>query len=120
MEEPVVENNKPTVISEEDQIVAVKKQFPNAAFRLSIEGDEEGEEKVCYLKEINRNVHEQALGLMMKTKGNAEYLRAGEVILLQCWLTGDNAIKTEDAYLRSACMQAYELMELKSATLKKI
>ena len=98
----------------EDEIIKVQKEHPQVSYRIEVEG------MVCYLRKIDRATLEQAMGLMMKTRGNPEYIRAGEVILLNCWVTGDDIIKSDEQYLMAACMTAYELMEMKSATLKKI
>jgi len=92
----------------------VKKQHPEVTSVIEIEGAK------CYLKSIDRPTFEQAMGLITKTRSNPEMIRAGEVILLNCWVAGDDIIKTDDAFLIPAALQAFELMEVKTATLKKI
>lgn len=78
------------------------------------------EDKICWLKEVNRATLEVALGLIMATTGQPQYIRAGEIILLNCWVGGDEEIKKNEDYLIPACFQAYELIKLKEASLKKI
>ncbi len=78
------------------------------------------EDKICWLKKIDRATLEVALGLIMATTGQPQYIRAGEIILLNCWVNGDEEIKKDDKYLIPACLQAYELIQLKEASLKKI
>lgn len=75
--------------------------------------------KVGYLKDIDRNTLEVALGYMMKVRGNPELIRAGEIIITNCWVTGDEEIRTNPKFYTAAAMQASELIEQKSSFLKK-
>ena len=92
--------------------MAAKKK--KAVYEIEVEG------KKCQLSEISRSTLEVALGLIMQTTGQPQYIRAGEVILLNCWVSGDDEIKNDESLLIAASMKAYELIELKEATLKKI
>jgi len=78
------------------------------------------EDKVAYLKKMDRGTMEIALGMIMGMNKDPEYIRAGEIILLKCWNGGDDEIKTNEDYLIPAAMTAYELIQLKEAALKKI
>jgi len=102
----------------QEYIDSLKKQFPEITNELTL--TKGGEEYKCYLKNPNRAILEQALGLIGKTRGNPEMIRAGEVILLGCWVTGDEVIKTEDDLLVSFSLQAIELIETHETSLKKI
>lgn len=94
----------------------IKKQFPEVKYKISIPS----EDKHGYLKKIDRVTYEQATGLISKLRGNPEMLRAGEVILLNCWVTGDDIIKTDEDMMMAAAMQCFEIMETMEAVLKKI
>lgn len=105
-------------VSEVEETARVKKQFPEAKFRLTVE-DEDGTERVFYLKKIARVILEKALRLLGKNTG-PEMILAGEVILTSCWVTGYEKIKTDEEMLVAAAMQCFELIEYRSTTLKKI
>ena len=47
-------------------------------------------------------------------------LDAGKVIVKNCWVGGDERIKTETALLGAAAMQVIELLEVRQAQLKKL
>ena len=46
-------------------------------------------------------------------------LEAGKVILKNCWLGGDDIIKTDTALLSAAALQCVELLEVRQAQLKE-
>lgn len=85
-----------------------------AVYEIEVDG------KKCQLSEISRATLEIALGLIMTTTSSPQYIRAGEIILLNCWVSGDEEIKKDESLLIAAAMKAYELIDLKEATLKKI
>lgn len=80
----------------------------------------EVEDKKAYLKAINRATLEVVLGLIMPSNGDPQYIKAGEIILNTCWVGGDEEIRTDEEYLNAAAMQAYQLVEIKTASLKKL
>lgn len=80
---------------------------------------EEDVEYTCYLKKPNRGIMEQALGLMGK-QGSPEMIRAGEVVLLGCWVDGDDIIKKDEDLLVSASLQAAAMLETLETSLKKV
>ena len=86
----------------------------NAAFVIEVEG------KKAYLKKPDRITIENALGLAMPIQGRPQYVRAGEIVLLGCWIDGDPEIKTNDDLLIPAAMQAFQIIKSKTAVLKKI
>ena len=61
-----------------------------------------------------------ALSKMGLNGGQTEIIAAGEIVLRGCWLEGDQAILDNDTYLVPAALQAYNLIDLKEAVLKKI
>jgi len=78
------------------------------------------DDKSCKLRELDRQTLEVALGLIMNNNSKPQYIRAGEIILNACWVEGDEEIKTNDKYLVAAAFQAFQLIEIKDAQLKKI
>jgi len=76
-------------------------------------------DKSCELKKIDRYTLEMALGFIMQQNQAPQYIKAGEVILQNCWLSGDEEIRTDDEYLVPAAMQCFQLIEFKDASLKK-
>ena len=85
-----------------------------AAFTIEVDG------KIAYLGKPNRTTIENALGLAMPIQGNPQFVRAGEIVLLNCWIDGDDEIKTNDELLVPAAMQAFQIIKSKTAVLKKI
>lgn len=85
-----------------------------------IEVEHEDKTLKCYLKPISRQTMEIVLGLTMAVSGPPQYIRAGEVILNACWVGGDDEIRKNDDLLVPAAMQAYRLVEVKNAELKKL
>lgn len=85
-----------------------------AKYEIEVDG------KKCQLCPLDRATLEIALGMVMATSGNPQYIRAGEIILRKCWVSGDKEILENDDLLVAAAMKAYELIEIKEATLKKI
>lgn len=74
----------------------------------------------CKLKEIDRDTLEDAMGFAMPNVGNPMVLTAGRLILFNSWLEGDEEIKKDEELLISACLVAYQLIDLKTATIKKV
>ena len=58
--------------------------------------------------------------LAMPIQGRPQYIRAGEIVLLNCWVGGDDEIKSDDDLLIPAAMQAFQIIQSKTAVLKKI
>ncbi len=89
-----------------------------ALYTLRVD-DGQGGSKVAYLKRLPRPILEKALGLIANPHKAPELIRAGEVILHGCWVGGDDEIKTDEELLTAAALQATELVERRSASLKK-
>lgn len=73
------------------------------------------EDKEGYLRKPNRKELSYAM-----TKVQSNPLGFAEVILQNCWLGGDEEIRTDDAYFLGASSQLDVLMEVKVAELKKL
>jgi len=73
------------------------------------------EDKVCYLKKPSR----KALGYA-SVAGKDNPLKFNEVLLNDCWLGGDEEIKTNDDLFLSVSPKLTELIEVKEAELEKL
>lgn len=75
----------------------------------------EVEDKRCYLKPLTRPI------VSLATAAAAtDTFAFSETVLANCWLDGDEEIKTEDAYFYGANRIISELVEVKKASLKKL
>lgn len=73
------------------------------------------EDKTCYLRKPDRNTLAYAISASQQNP-----LEFGEVILNNCWLAGDEEIRTEDAYFLAAMGKLEGLFEIKQAELKNL
>jgi len=71
--------------------------------------------KACYLKQPSR----KALGYA-SVAGKSNPLKFNEVLLNDCWLAGDEEIKTNDTLFLSISSKLAELIEVKEAELEKL
>jgi hypothetical protein len=100
-------------LSLEDKIKLHKKDH-NDIFVIEVD------DKYCLLKKPDRNTFELALGLIANVMGGEpKYITAGLRIMQACWIDGHKEIMSNDDYLVPAAMQAVNLIEIKSASLKK-
>lgn len=107
------ENTKPDEKSNETKTAST--EIPKGAeFTIEVNG------KIAYLRKPDRITIENALGLAMPIQGRPQYIRAGEIVLLNCWVGGDKEIQTDDELLIPAAMQAFQIIQAKTAILKKI
>lgn len=72
-------------------------------------------DKVCYL----RNPSRKALGYASQA-GKDNPMKFNEVILNECWLAGDEEIRTDDTLFLSVSGKIAELIEVKEAELEKL
>ena len=91
-----------------EQIEALKKKH-GEIFEIEVE------DKVCYLKKPSRRVLSLA-----SVAGTHDPLKYNDVILKNCWVDGDEEIKTDDAYFYGISGVLAELIETKTASLKKL
>ena len=92
----------------QEQIDAWKAKFKNI-FKITVE------DKVCYLKAPDRKTLSFASSV-----GTKDPIKFNEILLKNCWLAGDDEIKTDDTYFMSAATQLSELIEIKEAKLEKL
>ena len=52
--------------------------------------------------------------------GKSDPMKYNEFLLNNCWLEGDEVIKTDDALFLGVSAQLAEIIEIKEATLKKL
>lgn len=76
-----------------------------------------GNSVTCYLKPVKER-HQFAAAYSFI--GANKLLEAGELILKNCWLGGDEVIKTDDKTNAAVAMAAYQAMELPTTHTKKI
>ncbi len=91
-----------------EQIEALKKKHGEI---YEVEVDD----KVCYLKKPSRKVLSLAA-----VQGQRDPLKYNEVILANCWVDGDEEIKTDDACFLGVSGVLADLIEVKEASLKKL
>lgn len=88
-------------------------------FTLSVEG-ESGKEYTCQLRKPSKRILGQATGMMVPVNGQLpDVSEAGEWILKNCWIDGDEIILEDEDLLFSASMACMEMTQLRTATLKK-
>lgn len=75
----------------------------------------EVDERVAYLKKPSR----KALGAAAVI-GKTDPMKYNETLLANCWIEGDEEIKTDDALFLGVSGQLAELIEIKEASLKKL
>ncbi|MDR0266388.1 MAG: hypothetical protein LBJ04_24460 [Sphingobacterium sp.] len=95
-----------------EQIAEWKEKY-GGVFKIKVE-DESGD-KVCYLKKPSRKV----LG-MATVAGKDNPIKFNETVIRECWLGGDEDIKTDDTLFLSASGKIPEIIETRQAELEKL
>ncbi|KAA6336277.1 hypothetical protein EZS27_015564 [termite gut metagenome] len=80
-----------------------------SVFAIEVDG------KVCYLKKPTRKALSAAAVI-----GKSDPLKYNETLLLNCWLAGDEEIKTDDDLFLGVSGKLSEIIEIKEAELKKL
>ena len=91
-----------------EQIQEWKQQYKDI-FVISVE------DKKAYLRTPDRKTLSYASTLATK-----DPLRFNEVILGNCWLGGDEEIKTDDSLFLAVSSKLPDLIQIKEATLEKL
>lgn len=73
------------------------------------------DDKVCYLKRPDRNTLKAADAI-----GSEDPMRYDEVVLENCWLFGDEEIKTNDNYFLQVTPTLADLIDYGRASIKKL
>ena len=92
-----------------EQIAQLKAQHGDI-FKITVESGES-----CILRKPNRKELSYA-----STAGQNDPLKFSEIILNQCWLEGDEQIKTDDELFLAVSQHLGELVKVKSAELEKL
>jgi hypothetical protein len=85
-----------------------------AQFELVVDG------KKFYLKPIPRHLLEQALGLIANPHAAPKYITAGELIFNVCCIQGKELLKGDEDLGTEVYLRCCELVERKTATIKKL
>lgn len=91
-----------------EQVNAWKRQH-GEVFMVTVDGS------AGYLRKPDRDTMKA-----VATIGTNDPIRANEVLLENCWLGGDESIKTDDAKFFGVSATLAELVEVKAAELKKL
>jgi len=92
----------------ENQIELWKKAHGDI-FKFDVDG------KTAYLKKPSRKVLSYASGV-----ATTDPMKFNELILNDCWLAGDEEIKTDDSLFLAASSKMAQLIEVKEAELVKL
>lgn len=92
----------------EEKIETWKKKY-GEIFLVEVDG------RSAYLKKPDR----KALGAAAVI-GKTDPMKYNEILLSNCWIEGDEEIKTDDALFLGVSAQLAELIEIKEATIKKL
>lgn len=76
----------------------------------------DGSVSACYCKYPDRNV----VALALSKRGQNKVLEAGETILDNCFVAGDEQCKSVDAMRISASMECYELLDFLEASSEEL
>lgn len=92
----------------QEQIEQWKKQH-GEIFKLIVD------DKVAYLKKPSRKVLSYASSI-----GTKDPMKFNEIILNECFIGGDEDIKTDDSYFLAAASKLADIIEVKEAELVKL
>ena len=92
----------------EQQIAQWKAQHKDV-YQIEVDGS------VCYLKKPDRATMKAITSI-----GMSDPIRSNEVLLENCWLGGDENIKTDDEKFFGVSAKLADILELKQAELKKL
>lgn len=106
---------KETIIGQAspEQIAEWKKQHGEVFFLKTEDG--EGKPRICYLRTPKRRDLSAA-----SVAGKVDPLKFNETILRQCWLGGDEAIRTDDRMFLSVSGKIPDILEVAEAELGKL
>jgi len=73
------------------------------------------EDSVCYLKKPDRKTFKAIASV-----AQSDPIRGNEILLENCWLGGDESIKTDDEKFFAVSAQLAKIIEIKQSDLKKL
>ena len=92
-----------------EQKIEKWKAIHGDVFQVSVDGH------VAYLKKPTRKTLGAAAVI-----GKADPMKYNEILLTNCWIEGDEAIKTDDSLFLGVSAQLAEMIEIKEAEIKKL
>ena len=92
----------------EEKIADWKKKY-GEVFLVEVDG------RTAYLKKPDR----KALGAAA-VLGKTDPMKYNEILLCNCWIEGDEEIKTDDSLFLGVSAQLAELIEIREASIKKL
>ena len=104
----MMKNEETPRMALEEQISVWKKKHGDV-FLYTADG------KSCYLKKPDRSILSAAAVI-----GKNDPLKYNEILLKNCWLGGDEEIKTDDGLFLGISQRLAELVEIKEGELKKL
>lgn len=122
MAEPKKEASKVKIYEEDNKddqkelaklLEKAKAEHPTIEYQFVVE------DKIFYLRKIDRNTLQSAMGDMVPVRGKPKLIDAGELIINTCWVCGDEEIRSNDDYFIPACLQACGAIDQKAAFFKK-
>ncbi|MCZ2128855.1 MAG: hypothetical protein LC109_01155 [Bacteroidia bacterium] len=110
------QNTQPTITGAltPEQEQELKKQYGRVRkIKVKLK---DGSVSACYCKYPDRNV----VALALSKRGQNKVLEAGETILDNCFVGGDEQCKSVDAMRISASMECYELLDFLEASSEEL
>jgi hypothetical protein len=104
-----MEENKKLSGEATSEQIAMWKNLHRDVFEVKVS------DKICYLKRPDRKTLSAAESI-----GYQDPMRYNEVILENCWLGGDSAIKTNDVYFLETVPVLEQLIDYGRAEIKKL
>jgi hypothetical protein len=96
-----------------DDVKAWKKE--HGKIRQFTVKKDDGTEVSCILRTPDRKV----MGAALQAQ-KSDPIRSKEIVLVNCWLAGDEEIKTNDALFLSVASQLDDLIEIKETEVKEL
>lgn len=97
-----------------DQVKKWKTEF-GGVFLIKVTPPDGGDDKQCWIRKPSRKDLARAMKI-----GKKDDLRFNEDILTNCWLAGDEEIKTNDDLFLGASSQLDEVVQFAEASVKKL
>lgn len=91
-----------------EQIADWKKKYGDV-FKISVDG------KVCYLHKPDRKTLSYASSV-----GQKDPIKFNEIMIKNCWIAGDEEIKTDDSLFLAVSEKLADVVETKEAELEKL
>lgn len=99
-----------------EQIAEWQKQYGEGNIDVLKVKISENETALAYLKPIDRDVAAKAMSMYAEK----QVIQTGEFIINNCWLGGDDRIKTNEKVSMAAAVQANALVEFLETSVEKL